>query len=351
MGMLTSLCSRGRQVIQQEPARVRLTKGKLDGQSCVEKYSRAWSNLFSEFLLNWLCWRAPSSSWIYPYRLLTCRLWSFRTGCLRQRVAGPVLRGHHALIFSLILAAASFSPGASAQNSVFKLPPVKIPLDIKDQPVTITVWATVTIAPRGRDAKIVNLELTGDLSELQRNLTGLLSSQLNKDDRCGDRITIQNATLMPADPAAVASIQLHVERWACVKLLGKQAAKKLLGGDAQIQIKLTPAINQDGTGLQLVPEVNQIQADGSLGEVLRSGALGDTIREKIRNAILSALQKGTNVSATLPPAVQSYVTIQNAAFKNSGESGLLVVLGGSASITQEQLRTLSDQVKERMASR
>ena len=119
-----------------------------------------------------------------------CWLWSFPTGYLRRRVAqyaGAVPRGHHAIVFSLILAVACCPLGASAQNSVFKLPPVKIPLDIKDQPVTITVWATLTIAPQGRDAKIVSLELTGDLSDLQRNLTGLLASQLDKDDRCGDR--------------------------------------------------------------------------------------------------------------------------------------------------------------------
>jgi hypothetical protein len=124
----------------------------------------------------------------------------------------------------------------------------------------------------------------------------------------------------------------------------------VLGGDAQIQIKLTPAIDTDSTELQLVPEVGEIQADGSLGELLRSGALGDALREKIRNSILSALHKGTNLGATLPPAVQGYVTIQNAEFKDAGDGRLLVVLDGEARLTQEQVKLLSDQVKERLAS-
>lgn len=258
---------------------------------------------------------------------------------------------HVALVISLMVATLCCSLRAGAQNGVFKIPPVKIPLDIKDQPITITAWATLTLSSQEHDLRTVNLALTGDLSDLQRNLTGLLGSELDKDERCGDRISVQSATLAPVEPAALASIQLHVERWACVKLLGKQTAKRLLGGDAQIQIKLTPAMDEDKTSLRLVPEVEQIQADGSLGEALRSGALGNAIREKIQSAILSALQKGTNVGATLPPAVQDYVTVQGVAFKNAGDGRLFVTLSGSARITQEQVRRLSEEVKERIASR
>ena len=255
------------------------------------------------------------------------------------------------LALAFLLVTASSPPVATAQKTVFKIPPVKIPLEVKDQPITITASAVLTVSSRERNLTILNLRITGDLSDLQRNLTALLSAQLDKDDRCGERIAIQNATLKPADPASVAVVQLHVERWACVKVLGKQAAKKVLGGDAQVQIKLTPEIDKDSTELQLVPEVGEIQADGSLGELLRSGALGETIREKIRSSILSALHKGTNLAATLPPAVQGYVTIQNAEFKDAGEGNLLVVLAGEARITQEQMKLLSDQVKERLASR
>jgi hypothetical protein len=255
------------------------------------------------------------------------------------------------LAFAFVLALGASPLVTNGQNVVFKIPPVKIPLDVKDQPITITASAILTISSKDHNLRILNLQLTGDLSDLQHNLTNLLSSQLDKDDRCGERVAIQNAALRPAEPASVAVVQLHVERWACVKVLGKQAAKKLLGGDAQIQIKLTPAIEKDSTELQLVPEVGEIQADGSLGELLRSGALGETIREKIRSSILSALNKGTNMAATLPPAVQGYVTIQNAEFKDGGDGSLLVVLDGEARITQEQVKLLSDQVKQRMASR
>jgi hypothetical protein len=248
----------------------------------------------------------------------------------------------------LFVITAPFSPIAEAQNLNFKIPPVKIPLTVKDQSVNITASALISQVSKDHDQNIFKLELTADLSELQQNITALLSSQLDKDDRCGDRITITNATLVPADPAAIATVQLHYERWACAKVFGKQQSKRLVGGNAVIPIKLTPGINEDKSELRLVPEVGAIEADGSLGELLRSGALGATIQEKVQAAILNAMQKGTDLSATLPPAAQPYATIENAAFKNAGADRLIVVLDGQVRITKEQVQLLAKQVKERL---
>jgi hypothetical protein len=146
-------------------------------------------------------------------------------------------------------------------------------------------------------------------------------------------------------------VQLHYERWACAKVFGKEKSKKLVGGNAVIEIKLTPAVEQDNTELRLVPEVGKIEADGSLGELLRSGSLGDMLKEKIRAAILSALQKGTNLSATIPPAIQGHVEIRDAEFKDAGGGRLAVLLVGEGRITKEEIQALSRQVKERMATK
>ena len=239
---------------------------------------------------------------------------------------------------------------ASDQNLTFKIPPVKIPLNIKDQHITIAASALITLHAKERGLNILNLELTADLSDLQQNLTGLLSSELDKDDQCGDRITIQQATLTPLEPASLAVVHLHYERWGCAKVFGKQQSKRLVGGNAVMQMKLTPAVEDDNTELRLVPEVGAIEADGSLGELLRSGSLGEMLREKIRKQILSALQKGTNLGATLPPAAQGYVKIKNAQFKDAGSGRLVVILDGELQITNEQIQALSKQVKERVAS-
>jgi hypothetical protein len=252
------------------------------------------------------------------------------------------------LVWGVAMAAWPITVGA--QNATFKIPPVKIPLKIKEQTVTITASGLVSVESKNKDTNIFRLELNADLGELQQNMTGLLASQLEKDDACGERITIEHADLVPVEPASVATVQLHYERWACAKVLGKEKSKRLIGGNAVIELKLTPAIEENNTELRLVPEVGKIEADGSLGELLRSGSLGDMLRDKIRTSILSAMEKGTDLSVTLPPAIQGHATIQNAEFKDAGSGRLMVVLAGEGRITREQIQALSKQLKERIAS-
>jgi hypothetical protein len=261
---------------------------------------------------------------------------------LRWRVAAGLILG---------LALSAWPAPANAQNVTFKIPPVKIPLKIKEQTVTITAWALISMHSKDKETSIFKLELTADLGELQQNMTALLASQLDKEDACGERIAIEHADLTPMAPGSLAVVQLHYERWACAKVLGKEKTKKLVGGNAVIEVKLTPAIEQSNTELRLVPEVGKIDADGSLGELLRSGTLGDAIRDKIRTSILSAMEKGTNLSATLPPAIQGHATIQNAEFKDGGSGRLIVELDGEGQITKEQIQALTKQIKERMPTK
>jgi hypothetical protein len=263
-------------------------------------------------------------------------------GTLWQRAGALVLMG---------AAMTLWAAPARAQNVTFKVPPVKIPLKIKEQSVTITASAVVSLRSKDAETSIFRLELSADLGELQQNMTALLASQLDKDDACGERMTIEHADLTPVEPASVAVVQLHYEPWACAKVLGKEKSKRLVGGNAVIEVKLTPAIEENGTGLRLVPEVGKIDADGSLGELLRSGTLGDMLRDKIRTSILSAMEKGTDLSATLPPAIQGRASIQNAEFKDAGGGRLLVVLAGEGRITREQIQALSKQIKERMPAK
>jgi len=238
-----------------------------------------------------------------------------------------------------------------AQETTFKILPQKIPFTVKDQQAYIVASATVSMVSKTSAADTFRLQLTADLTGLQENLTPLLSAQLDKDDRCGDRIAIQQATLTPAPPAAVATVQLHYERFACVKAFGKQQAKRLVAGNALVPIRLTPAVDQNDTQLRLNPEVSAIQADGSLGELLRSGALGEMIQEKIRDSILNAMQKGANLGATLPLAVQPYATITSAQFHDAGAQPLAVELIGEIRVPRDQLQAVTQQLKSRAAAR
>jgi hypothetical protein len=249
--------------------------------------------------------------------------------------------------FILILGSLS---AASAQNLTFRTPSVKIPLEIKDQRITIVAFAQITRVSAERGMNVVRLNVTADLSDLQQNMTALLISELDTDDRCGDHIEIEHASLTPQDPAGLVVVQLHYERRACVKVLGKQQATKLVAGDAVIQIKLTPVV-EDGTKLRLMAEVGSIAADGTLGQLLRAGPLGEMLRDKIKNSVQSALQKGAELGATLPPSVQSYASIQSARFSNAGAGHLEVILTGEFRITNEQLQSLANEVKDRVGAR
>ena len=239
------------------------------------------------------------------------------------------------------------APPQHRSDLEFKIPPTKIPFNVKDQPITIVASGLIVMTSSGRETSTFKLDLNADLSDVQQNATALLAAQLDKDDHCGEQIQIQRATITPAAPASLAVVELHYERRACVKVLGKHESKKLVGGNAVIQLKLTPAVEENNTELKLVPEVGPIQADGSLGELLRSGTVGDMIRDKIRNAILSAMSKGTDLSATIPPVAQPYARIQNAQFKDGGGGRLLVFLAGDIRITKQQVQELSNEIKEK----
>ena len=168
----------------------------------------------------------------------------------------------------------SLSVAGFSQDLTFSLPPLKTTMDAGSQPVTIIVTGKVS-----GNQQAVRLKLSADLSDLQDHLADILRAQLNRSDRCGERLTVEQAAIQPAAPAAALTASLHYEKWACVKALGKQITKRIVGGNAMIPVKLTPVVGE-GRELKLIGEVGEIQADGSLGEVLRSGSFRrDAARE------------------------------------------------------------------------
>jgi hypothetical protein len=268
---------------------------------------------------------------------------SSENGCRTLKLSGRSL-----LAGVLVFAMAAAPLCGDDKNLTFKIPAVKIPLNIKDQQVTIVASGLIRMAAREHGLNNLGVELTADLADLQQNLTALLGAELDKDERCADRIQVEDAKLAPAEPASVVVVQLHYERWACAKLLGKQEVKRLVGGNAVIQLKLTPSVAENHTELRLAAELGPIEADGSLGELLRTANLGELLRDKIQTAILSALQKGLDIGAILPPVLQGSVRVLDARFRDAGSGRLLVTLDGQVQITDAQLVTLSKQLKDRL---
>ena len=136
---------------------------------------------------------------------------------------------------------------------------------------------------------MLHLRLTADLGDLQANLTALLGSQLNRLGRCGERLSVERASLRPRPPSGLLKASFQMS-WACAKVLGREVAKRLAGGNGVLEVLLTPFVRTDG--ISLTPEVRKIDADGSLGELLRAGSLGASAKEKLAASIPSASKSG-----------------------------------------------------------
>lgn len=239
----------------------------------------------------------------------------------------------------------SIGVGKKGDDSAFDLPPVKTSVGFADQSIAITTSGVISegVAAGGRNT--FKLELTLDLSDLQQNIAEVLHSQLDKAERCGERIEVQSATLTALRPASVVAVQLHFERWTC---LGREA-NEMVEGNAMFAVKLTPSVGEDGV-LRLTPEIGRVDAQGLIGELLRSGSPGEMLRDKITDSILSTVRRGSDFNVTLPPAARGNATLHSAQFEGPGSRKLLVVLDGEIRMSNEQVISFTSELKERSSA-
>ncbi len=201
---------------------------------------------------------------------------------------------------------------------------------------------------------LFHLKLTADLSDLQQNITAILRSQLSRYSRCGERITIQQASFTPLGAAGLVVANVHYERWVCPLGPGRESSMEVTSGDGEIEIKLSASIDSKTgdpkTGLLLIPEISRVTAAGSLRDLLRSGDLGVTLRDGVAASLLSALQKTADLQTALPPAVQQSVTLQKAQFQEAGVDQLSLVLEGQLQLSDAQLGQFTDQLQQRQSA-
>jgi len=242
------------------------------------------------------------------------------------------------------------------QDLTFNLPKVTNSIDISGRPVSIQASGTVSRKSTGTPAEnglnLFSLKLTADLSDVQHSITGILRSKLTRSPRCGERLEIQQATLTPLAPASLVVARLHLERWVCSP--GQGSPVEVAGGDGTIEVKLTPSVGQQSpeqnAGLSLVSEITRVDAERFLRDLLRSGDLGDTLRQQITASVLSALRKGTDFKATLPPVAQESATLQKAQFHDAGAGQLTLVLDGQLQFSDEQTQQFAAQLKHPLSA-
>lgn len=214
-----------------------------------------------------------------------------------------------------------------AQTDTFKLPAVRTSIALEGQPVAISVWGSVSPA---------RLSATVDLADFQEHLTPILAAQLNRSDKCGERLTVQKAALAPS---GLLTANVHYEHFGCAKAFGKEIAKRLLGGDALLEVNLTPTVADNRIGMNA--EVRNIDAGGSLGEALHSGSIGDSIRQKIAANIESSVRKSADLKSALPAGVENVLTLRSVRFADGGSGRLWLNIDGELHLSAEQFQILT----------
>jgi len=147
--------------------------------------------------------------------------------------------------------------------------------------------------------------------------------------------------------AGLVVVQLHFERWAC---FGRDTVNEMAEGNGTVEVKLTPSVGEDGT-LQIVPEIRRIDAQGLVAELLRSGTLGDTLRDTVTQSLLSALRRGADFKATLPATALGYAMLRRAQFQGTGSGTLMAVMDGDIRVPNEKAAALTSELQGRGASR
>ena len=81
--------------------------------------------------------------------------------------------------------------------------------------------------------------------------------------------------------------------------------------------------------------------------MLRSGLLGDTVREKIKKSLVTVLQNGLNLNAALLSIGPDSAAIETAKFVRDSDSGTLAIaLDGHLHLSGEQVAALNGQKSE-----
>jgi hypothetical protein len=239
----------------------------------------------------------------------------------------------------------SIGAASSSQDFAFDLPPVRNTITFGDQSISISTSGAVSkgVADAGQNS--FKLQLTTDLSDLRQNFIAALRSQLDRANRCGERIAVQTATLDAEQPSSLAVMRLHYERWTCFG----GAMNEIVEGNGTIEVKLTPAIAEDGT-LQIESTLGHVDAEGLVGDLLRSGSLGDTVREQTTQLLLTTVQRASDFKLTLPPSAQADAKLRRAQFQGAGSGKLLAILDGEIRVADDKVAALTSELQARSSS-
>ena len=100
---------------------------------------------------------------------------------------------------------------------------------------------------------------------------------------------------------------------------------------------LTPAIRQGDT-VRLNAELGEIQADGSIGELLRSPTFADALRDKIAKAL-----DKVQLETAIPSALRNTAHVDDVSFADAA-GRLTLKLRATMTVPARDARTLLDRL-------
>ena len=252
----------------------------------------------------------------------------------------PILYGR--LVRNIVLLLLCLT--AAAADLSLEIPPVHANLPVQNQSVAVVVSGHVTVTSSGAD-QLIAITLRADLADLQDKILSILQAELNQDKRCGDRLSVNTASLLPDSPAALLTAGFHYEKFACAKALGREIAKRLVAGNGTLRVRITPEVDSSES-VHLRADVQSLDADGQLGEILRSGEFGDALREKIRKTVAADLEKSTNFAAALPDSLRDAAAIQSAEFTKTADAHLRLNISGGLRVSRSQADAIAARLKQ-----
>ena len=172
-----------------------------------------------------------------------------------------------------------------------------------------------------------------------------MNAQLREGSACGERLGLRSANILPAPPASVLVLQLHFERWLCA---GRSSPTELAESDGSVTVKVTPSV-QNST-LTMAATFSRIDASGMMADDLRSGDLGDDLRDKVAKLLLLAVQSGVDFKSTLPQSLQNAASLDGAKFQDGGAGILRMVLSGQVQLSNEQATLLANQLNQALSA-
>ena len=230
---------------------------------------------------------------------------------------------------------------AQGSDVTFNLPEVKTP--VKAGNLTFDVMASGLLSQTAAQgpARTFKVQIVVDVSDLRENLTDFLRPQLNGGSACGDRLELRQATMTLSEPASIANLSLHYERWSCMGGISQEVAE----GDGSVNVKLRPVVDQ-ANRLNLASEFSHIDAGGLMAESLRSGSLGEDLRDKLSRSLLSILRGAVDFQKLLPAVVRQLAEIQSAKFEDTGIGKIAIELDSEMKITDEQASLMASQLNQ-----